>query len=74
MHVNIVLADDSLQYTDILAVADLHEKVTATALDIPGQQRISVLRYPDDVSTELSHAMSGLLVFAHNPKIHFYKL
>ena len=71
MYVDMILADDALQYADILAVADLHEQVSATALNVPGQHRIPVLRYPNDVATEIAHAMSGLPVFAHNPKIHF---
>ncbi len=49
MHVDMIFAHYSFEYSHVLGIADLNEQVTAPDFDVALKHVVSVLRSPDQM-------------------------
>ena len=64
-HVDVIFADDALENADVLGVADLHDQIPATLLDLPLQDGVTVFRHPDQVDGQARDGVAAVTVVAH---------
>ena len=63
VHVNVIGAHCTLEYTDVFTVADLYEKLSATLLHVPCEHVVAVFGYPDDVDGHPSERVTAMPVW-----------
>ena len=69
MHVDMIFANDSLEYPHVFGVADLQEQVSAPKLDVAYEHRITVLGNPHDVCLKASNRVPAVPVVSHRARL-----
>ncbi len=68
VHMNVVFRDYARQYANIFGVANLHQKVAASRLDVALQNVIAILRTPNNVDGQTSNCVMTVPIIFHLPQ------